>query len=135
MEEKNNNKKSKGRPSYKPTDAQRLLVKELAGFGITQDMIATKLGITDDTLRKYFEHELALGKAEASAMMAQAIFKKALSGSEKLMMYWGNCHLGWSEKSKIEITGKDGGAVQFDINVSSSEAIDRLLAGMRKDED
>lgn len=133
--EDTNNKKKAGRPTFKPTDDKRLLVKELSGVGIKQEQIASILKISDDTLRKYFKEELELGIADAHANMARAIYKKAINGSEKLMMYYGNCQMGWSEKSKVEITGANGGPLNIDINVSSQEAIDRLLAGMKKDEE
>lgn len=132
MEEKNKKKKV-GRPSFTPSEEKRLLVKELSGVGIPQEQIASILGISDDTLRKHFEPEIFVGRAEAHAKMAQAIYKKALSGSEKIMMFYAKTQMKWKETDGLEITGANGGPL--DINVSSMESMDKLLAGMRKDED
>ncbi len=50
-----------GRPAHQPTDQNRLQVKTLAAVGIRHEDIATKLGISADTLTKYYRHRLLAG--------------------------------------------------------------------------
>ncbi len=48
-----------GRPEYKPTEEQRDQVRDLRAKRRTSQAIAQALGISRNTLRKYFAHELA----------------------------------------------------------------------------
>jgi len=121
-------KKSKaGRPAFKPTDAMRKQVESLSGFGLPQEQIASMLGLSDDTLRKYFEPELLKGKAEANSKIAQTLFNKATGGDTTALIFWAKTQLRWKETDKLEITGKDDGPVEI------SDAKARLLAGLKKD--
>ena len=64
------------RPSFKPTDEHRRMVKSMAAVGIPQEQIAIKVGIrSPKTLRKHFPNELALGATEANYKVAQTLFK------------------------------------------------------------
>ena len=54
-----------GRPAHQPTDQNRLQVKTLAAVGIRYEDIATKLGISADTLTRYYRQELDDGRVDA----------------------------------------------------------------------
>jgi hypothetical protein len=54
-----------GRPPHEPDDRTRGIVESAAAFGITQDDIATHLGINADTLRKHYRKELDEGVFKA----------------------------------------------------------------------
>lgn len=73
---------TRGRPSHVPTAENRNLVEAMTGFGIIQDDIATLLGISRPTLRKHYDAELNCGLTKANALVAQSLFKKAISGKE-----------------------------------------------------
>ena len=85
------------RPSIKPTDENRRLVKSLSACGILQEHIARRLGIrSDKTLRKLYRDELDAGILEANAAVAQTMFKMATSGQHpSASMYWLNNRAGW----------------------------------------
>jgi ribosome-binding protein aMBF1 (putative translation factor) len=57
-------RKYEGRKPFEPTMANRLLVRKLARAGWSQDDIAEGLGVSDETLRKYFRYELDMGNIE-----------------------------------------------------------------------
>jgi len=71
------------RPSFQPTEQQRRTVRALAGIGTKQDDIAMVLQISSRTLRKHFRVELDRGGLEANGQVAQALFKKAVSGDTR----------------------------------------------------
>lgn len=121
-------KKIRGRPTFKPTDKQRLMVEDLSGFGMPHDQIAMSIGITDDTLRKYFADDLIRGKAKANAQIAQTLFNKAMKGDTIALIFWAKTQMRWKETEKIEITGKDDGPVEI------SDVKQKLLAGLLTDE-
>jgi hypothetical protein len=66
--------------SHKPTDKTRQQAQSASGLGLPQDQIAALIGIAPDTLRKHYELELGLGKAQASAAVAKTLFNKATGG-------------------------------------------------------
>ena len=59
----------RGRPVYKPTDEQRAAVRTLKADAKTHAEIATAVGVSRNTLRKYFAAELADTVAEDPAPM------------------------------------------------------------------
>jgi hypothetical protein len=102
---------STGRPTFEPTDTQRTRVSELAACGVRQEIIAKRVGIDPKTLRKAFRKELREGKADACAIVAESLFRKATGdgkGAVTAAIFWLKTQAGWKETSAIEHSGKDG---------------------------
>ena len=106
-----------GRPSFKPTDEQRRLVKMMVSGGIPHPDISRCLGISEPTLRKHFRNELDIGMAEAQTqavarlrqiMMQQEDMKAATTATIFFLKTKG----GFSEKQQIEHSGPEGGPIQ-----------------------
>ena len=77
-----------------------------------QDQIAALIGIAPETLRKHYDLELGLGKAQASAAVAKTLFNKATVGQDTTaMIWWTKAQMRWSETVKQELTGKDGAPI------------------------
>lgn len=70
-----------GRPAYEPTPAERHKVAISAAGGMTHAQISSLLGISADTLEKYFAVELTRGAMEKRAEILAALFKAAKRGS------------------------------------------------------
>ena len=71
--------------------------------------IAALIGIAPETLRKHYDLELGLGKAQASAAVAKTLFNKATVGQDTTaMIWWTKAQMRWSETVRQELTGKDG---------------------------
>lgn len=108
-----------GRPSFEVTEANKKIVKTMSGFGLPQAQIAASLGISIDTLFKYFEEELKAGNAEINLKVSKRLYDIALDvnnkGSLSACMFIAKTRLGWKETNKVEseITGKDGGPIEF----------------------
>jgi len=95
--------------AHEPTDKTREIVKTSSGLGLPQEQICALIGgIDPKTLRKYYEIELAIGKAQASAQISKSLFNKALSGDTTAMIWWTKAQMRWSETVKQELTGADG---------------------------
>jgi hypothetical protein len=86
-----------GRPAYEPTEVQRRTVESMTGFGATQMEIGRILGISDATLRKYFETELQQGVIKANTAVAQSLFETARAGNVTAMIFWLKVRAGWKE--------------------------------------
>lgn len=106
-----------------PTENTRAQVESASGLGLPQEQIASLIGITDKTLRKYYSIELAVGKAKASAKIANTLFNKAVKGDTTAAIWWTKAQMGWSEKIKQELTGADG--EPFDIQITFVKPDDR----------
>ncbi len=102
-------------PAHKPTEERRKQVEQASGLGLPHDQIAALIGISDETLRKYYKTELAVGKAKASAQVAKTLFNKAvLHGDTTAMIWWTKAQMRWAETQRHENTGPDGGPMQYE---------------------
>jgi hypothetical protein len=77
-------KKKRGRPSiYEQVVTNLGQIETLAGFGLTNEQIATFLGINADTLYQYkkkhpeFAEMLKRGKDKANTKVTESLFKRA----------------------------------------------------------
>lgn len=94
------------RKPHEPTDKDRKQVTIMAGIGLTQSQIGKVLGISDDTLRKYYEHELETAESIMNAQVAQNLFSIATSkgsGSVAAAIFWMKTRAGWRETIKAEV--------------------------------
>jgi hypothetical protein len=133
-------KRGRGRPEFEPTEEQKKLVDQLAGYGIPEPDIArlvinpaTKEGISPVTLRKYFRDELDVGHVRANQQVAGALFKNATTGTETYpggiptaQIFWlktrGKGQ--WRDKQVIELEKPPSEMEEAEVD----QAIGRLLA-------
>lgn len=104
-----------GRIAFCPTDAQRKLVKSVAGFGLRAEDIAQliydKKGkpISVDTLARYFLTELSQGRLQSNIAVANTLYEKAIKGDNTCMIFWLRTRAGWKdEPQRIEHSGPGG---------------------------
>jgi hypothetical protein len=106
--------------AHKPTKETRQRVREVSGLGLPHEQIGALLGISDVTLRKYYDDDLQMGKAQASAKIADTLFNKAQNGDTTAMIWWTKAQMRWSETVRQELTGKDG--QPFVLSISGTDA-------------
>lgn len=97
---------------HEPTPETRLQVKTLASVGTPQDQIAIVIGITKNTLLKYYRKELDTAMTMANAKVAQSLFQQATAGNTSAAIFWLKCRAGWVDKQSIEHTGANGGPIE-----------------------
>ena len=73
------------------------------------------LGISDDTLTKYYKPELEKGRIEANAAVAGTLFEKAKQGDTSSMIFWLKTRAQWSEKNTTELTGEGGAPINIKV--------------------
>ena len=98
-----------GRPSHKPTDETRHIVKSMVGYGAEQSTVAGRLGISIPTLIKHYREELDIGMGVANLAVAQSLFKKATHPEKPdvtAAIFWLKCRAGWRESDKVALPGK-----------------------------
>ena len=97
---------------HEPNDDLRKTVRNAAGLGLPHEQIGALIGISDKTLRKYYHPDLAVGKARASARIAQTLFNKAEGGDTTAMIWWTKAQMGWGETNTTKISNPDGTAIE-----------------------
>lgn len=104
---------------HNPTDLHRRTVQRLAALGLPIEQIASVLAedgkkkLRRDSIYKYYEQEMRLGKAQANAQVAKSLFNKAINGDTAAAIFWCKTQMGWKEKSVHEVSGIDGEPMQF----------------------
>lgn len=72
----------------------------MVGFGLTQEQICKIMGISENTLRKYFADELENGVSRINSAVAQNLFAIATSkepGSVAAAIFWMKTRGKWKE--------------------------------------
>ena len=101
----------KGRPAHQPTDQTRKMVERGKMVGLNNEEIAAVLGISSDTLVKYYGIEIDQSKSKVVMQIGGKLIQKAINGDNTCMIFYLKTQAGWREKSELELTGKDGGPV------------------------
>jgi hypothetical protein len=76
-------KGSVGRPPHEPNDKDRDFVITMVAHGVGHDEIARVIGISDVTLRKYYNEVLETGLVRAHAAVGHSLFLNAVGGVER----------------------------------------------------
>ena len=101
--------KKSGRPPHLATDDTRKTVYELSSVGTTYEDIAKVIGISHDTLTKYYRPELDRGRIDANAIIAGTLFKQAQEGNTSAAIFWLKTRAQWKETQKHELNGDPNG--------------------------
>jgi hypothetical protein len=101
-------KKGRGRPEHEPTDELRKKVAQYSAGALPHHYISILVGISTKTLLKHYSQELQLGKAGALALTTGVLLKAIKNDEAWAVCFFLKCQGGWSEKSTLEMTGKDG---------------------------
>lgn len=71
-------------PKHEPSENTRAIVERAALTGkLTHDDIGQLIGVSDVTLRKYYAHELASGKAKTTVAVLNAFIKNCVGDKSR----------------------------------------------------
>ena len=84
-----------GRPYVKIDEAK---VEALAAIGCSQDEIAAELGIGETTLKRRCGPILKKGTKKCHVRIRSAIFRHAVKGDPRLLVFLGKAYLGLKEE-------------------------------------
>ena len=97
-----------GRPTHAPTPETRRQVEALASCGTTYELIARVIDISVPTLTKHYGEVLEVAGVKANAMIAQSLYKRALSnekGAITAAIFWLKARAGWRDNIPLDETG------------------------------
>lgn len=81
-------------------------------------MIAAMLGISHDTLTKYYRSELDIGKSKVVEQVANSLKRNAMHGDVQAQKFFLSSRAGWAEKQTHEVSGKDGEAIKHEHSLA-----------------
>jgi len=79
---------TRGRKAHKRTEETIAKVSALKMFGHTDQEIGKHLGISDETLMKYYRVELDTASVEANMVIANKLYQKAKAGDLGAIIFW-----------------------------------------------
>ena len=106
-----------GRPPYVKTEENAERVEALCAYGMDHVMIAAMLGISHDTLTKYYRAELDIGKSKVVEQVANSLKRNAMHGDVQAQKFFLSSRAGWAEKQTHELSGRDGGPMKVEWHV------------------
>ena len=114
--------KKAGRPPHVKTEENAARVEALCAYGMDHVMIASMLGISHDTLTKYYRHELDVGKSKVIEQVANSLKRTAMQGDVQAQKFFLSSRAGWAEKQAHEVSGANGGPVRVEWHVVDPKA-------------
>jgi len=96
-------------------------VESLAANGLTDEQIASALGISRTTLanrkreNEQFVQAIKRGKAKGIALVTNKLMESIKAGNMTGMIFFLKTQAGWKETNVQEHTGKDGTALQAPV--------------------
>jgi hypothetical protein len=90
-----------GRPA---TDIDDDTVRKLAKLGCTQDEIADFFGVTQSVISERFRSDFHLGCAQSKISIRRMQFKRAMQGSDRMLIHLGKVILGQTDR--LDVTNK-----------------------------
>ncbi len=90
------------KPHHKVSEEFKLKISALKSFGTPNEDIANYLGISLDTLKKFYKYELDTAQVRSNAEVANKLYKKATVDEDlTAIIFWLKTRARWStEDSK-----------------------------------
>ena len=79
-------------------------IERLAGYQCTHKEIAAAVGCSTDTLTRRFADVLTRCRADGKTRLRARQFRRAMKGSDTMLIHLGKQYLGQSDKVKMETT-------------------------------
>jgi len=103
----------KGSPGFDPGHAQALQVEQMIALGAAPSDVAAILRIEPKLLEKYYAYEIETASGRINQRVAKIALQSALSGDTDMVKFWLSRRAGWKEVKVNEVTGANGGAIEF----------------------
>ena len=100
-----------GRPPYKPTDAERAMVRNMAAAGLSQQTIQLCLPAAPKhhkTFTKAFRHEIDTSAPLITAQAVSKLVAALQNGEAWAICFWLKCKAGFQETAAHRFVGQDG---------------------------
>ena len=117
---------------YVPTPENRLLVGQLAGYGLTETQIAACLGVTQETVSHHYSEEMRVGRAKGISEVTKSLYRLAIEGNLGAAIFYLKCQAGWRDVTTIDVP-TDGGLSAIIRGLSSQNTNTNVSGGLKND--
>jgi len=131
----------KGSPGFEPGPEQAQQVEQMSALGMSTMDISAVLRIESRLLEKFYKYEIETSTSRVNNQVAKLALQMALSGAmPEMTKFWLKSRAGWKETKVTEITGANGGPVEFAevkrrmIEAVESEIIDAEVIEEKEDD-
>jgi hypothetical protein len=109
------------------TDVQRAQIRELTGFGLRDDQVATIVKIPLSTMTAHCREDLDIGRATAHEKVTKTLFEMAVDKEHvNATMFYLKTQCGWRETSNIEFPDRNGNPQSLTSNVNINISADKM---------
>jgi len=105
--------------------AKTVATMSLAGFKIEQ--ICAALRISPNTLQRHYQYEFDHGRTNMMTQVVESLAQRAIGGSDTAAIFLAKARLGWTDRQSVELTGKDGGAIEISQKTEILNTVNGLL--------
>jgi hypothetical protein len=114
-----------GRP-LKDIDAE--MVCKLARMGCTQEDIAEYFACSRSVVSERFRREFHLGRAASRISLRRAQWKRAMGGSDRMLIHLGKVHLGQTDRLDVTTRGEAVRVVYESVDNPRDRLLDRGIS-------
>ena len=105
-----------GPKPWRATKAELEKITTLSRIGRPIVEIAEVIGISKNTMKgdPAVLRVMRFGGIEANAAVGGKLYEQAMAGNMTAIIFWMKARCGWTEKTTVEHTGKDGAPIKID---------------------
>lgn len=116
-------KRKQGRPSKEPNGEQRHQIETLAGYGLTEEEIASVMRLSIPSIKKYCKEEIVRGRNTAKTLVTQSLFANIKKGKEASIFFWLKCRARWSERAG-DMAAESSALPNITVNIRTPKRLD-----------
>lgn len=100
-------KRGQGQPPHQPTEQSINTAKAMASVGVQTKYIAAALYISEPTLIKHYQADMAQARGSAHMQVGKSLFQKAITGDTTAAIFYAKTQMGWKESKGQESSADD----------------------------
>jgi hypothetical protein len=126
----------KGSPGFDPGFEQAKQVEQMTALGLSVQDIAATLRIEPKLLEKYYKYEIETSAQRINQAVAKVALQSALGGDTDMVKFWLKTRAGWKETKEVQMTGANGGPIQFqEVKANFLASIEAEITDIDYEED
>ena len=104
-------------------------VATMSFSGFTMSQVCSALRISESTVREHYDFEFKNGHSNMVNDIAQSLAQRAKAGSDTAAIFLLKTRGGgkFTERNAVELTGKDGGAIQIEHRAEILQNVSGIL--------
>lgn len=115
---------------HAPTSESRMKVMEMVACGLEEEDIAYAMGLSPYEVLLHYKEEIDRGTRIISASVAAGVLKNCHAGDPGSQQFWLKHRAGWAAPTKVELTGKNGNAIEIEDRRKVTDNIIGLMMKM-----